>query len=66
MLQMAVFHSFLQLSNIPLYIYITSSSTNHLLMHLDYFLVLVIVNCAAMNNEVFFCLEIFFSFQIYT
>ena len=43
-LQMALFHSFLWLSNIPLCICTTSSSSFHLLSNLDCFHVLAIVN----------------------
>ena len=48
LLQMA-FHSFLWLSNIPLYICTTSSLSIHFDRHLGYFCVLALVNSAAMN-----------------
>ena len=71
-LQMALFHSFVLPSNIPLYHTHTHTHTHtpHILCihssvsgHLVYFYVLAIVNDAAMNNEmhVFFELE-FLSF----
>ena len=47
-LQMALFHSFLWLSNIPLYICTTSSSSIPLSMNI-YFRILAIVNSVAMN-----------------
>jgi len=53
LLQMALFHSFLWLSNIPLYIYhilFIYSSVNG---HLGCFDVLAIVNSAAVNIEVY-------------
>ena len=51
LLQMAIFHSFLWLSSIPLYICTTSSLFIHVDGHLGCFHVLlaVIVNSAAMN-----------------
>ena len=52
LLQMALFHSFLRLSSIPLYIYTTSSLSICPLMHLGCFYVLAIVNSAAVNIQV--------------
>ena len=49
LLQMALFHSFLWLSSIPLYIFTTSSLSIHpfINVHLGFFYVLAIVNSAA-------------------
>ena len=55
---MAKFHYFLWLSSIPLYIYITSSLSIHLLMDTGGFHVLATVNSAAMN------IGVYVSFQI--
>ena len=58
LLQMALFHSFLWLSNIPLYIYhilFIYSSVNG---HLGCFDVLAIVNSAAVNTEVYVSFQI--------
>ena len=62
LLQMALFHSFLWISNISLYIYITSSSSIHLLMDIMFFHVLAIVNSAAMNVGVGECFFLNYSF----
>ena len=48
-LQIVQLHFFLWLSNIPLYVCATSSSSIHLSMHIGWFHVLAIVNSAAMN-----------------
>ena len=52
LLEMALFHSFLWLNNIPLYIYTTSSLFISLGGHLGCFHVLAIINSAAVNIEV--------------
>ena len=46
---MTQFHSFLWLSNTPLYVYTTSSLCIHINGHSAYFHVLAIVNSAALN-----------------
>ena len=64
LLQMALFHSFLWISNISLYIYITSSLSIHLLMDIMFFHVLAIVNSAAMNVGVGECFFLNYSFSL--
>ena len=69
-LQMALFHSFLLLSNNPLCVCIplrVHTHTPHILFihssgsgHLVYFYVLAIVNAAAMNNEMYVSFELEF------
>lgn len=49
LLQMALFHSFEQLSNIPWYIGAVSSSSTHLSMVVGSFHVLAIVSSAAVD-----------------
>ena len=69
LLQMALFHSFLWLSNAPLYIYI---HIYHIFFihsyvdgHLGCFLVLAIVNSTVMNIEVHVSFEIMVFLWIY-
>ena len=52
LLQMALFHSFKWLSNIPFYICTTSCLSMHLLMDLGCLYILTVVNSAAMNTGV--------------
>ena len=66
LLQKALFHSFSWLSNIPLYIFTTSSLFSHLLMDIWVcFHVLAIVHSAAMNVgvHVSFLTRVFFGYM---
>ena len=67
LLQMASLYSFLQPSNIPLHIRITSSLSIHLSMDTGCFHALAIVDSAAMNIgvHVSFQIKSFHLFQIY-
>ena len=62
LLKMALFHSFIRLSSIPLYIFFILSSVDR---HLGCFYVLAIVNSAAMNTGVHISFEPCFSMDIY-
>ena len=63
LLQVALFHSFLWLSNIPLYIYIYHSFLTYSSVdgHLDCFHVLAIVKSAAVNIRCMYYFELWFS-----
>ena len=71
LLQMALFHSFLWLSNAPLYIYIYIHMYHVFFIHsyvdghLGCFLVLAIVNSTVMNIEVHVSFEIMVFLWIY-
>ena len=58
LLQMALFHSFLWLSNVPLYTYTSFSLSIHLLMDIYVASMWVIVNCVSVNTGVHASLQI--------
>ena len=66
--QMALFHTFLWLSNIPFYI-CTTSFLSSVDRHLGWFFVLAVINSAAMNIEMhasFWIKSFFFFYHLFT